>query len=290
MFQPKIVWPTGPYFWRTEHYSLCSIPFTWNIKSVRESIQTHPGLWKVGGPACDLTPDAFADMPEVCTSHGFPGVLQRINPYATRTTLGCPRRCLYCGIGQRRIEPVFKELEDWPDLPVICDNNLLAASETHLEKVFARLRWWGWADFNQGLDCRKITPEIAAGIHSIGKPMVRVALDGWQVVDQWEKAVRLLRSAGIAKRRLHSYVMIGYGDAPGWDIKRIQFAKDILGASSVNAMWFHELDATKANTVTAIQHKYGWSEELRIQTMRWSYGRGPKPDNRFKATEKGANT
>jgi len=275
--QTKISWPKGPFFWRGESRNYCSIPFTWNIKPVRKFIAKHGGLWSIGGPACDLIPFAFSDMQNVMAGGGFSGILQKLNPHATRTTTGCPNSCQFCGIGQKLIEPFFDELDDWPDLPIICDNNLLGASERHLQRVFERLRWWGWADFNQGLDCRKITPEIASELNSIGKPIARIALDGWSVAGSWVKAINLLREAGFPKRRIHSYVMIGYGDEPARDIDRIQFAKNILSPACVNAMWFHELDAVKSNVTTENQAAYGWSDRLRIDTMRWSYGRAAKP-------------
>ena len=160
---------------------------------------------------------------------------------------------------------------------MLCDNNLLAASQSHLQRVFKRLRWWGWADFNQGIDCRLVTPEIAQEIHSIGKPIVRLALDSWGVVQTWEYAVNQFLEAGVPKSRIQSYVMIGWGDNPERDIERIEWAKTYLTPSSVNAMWFHELNAIKPNTVTDKQSECGWSDRLRIDVMRWSYGRGAKP-------------
>ena len=272
------MWPKETFYWRDKDTCYASIPFTWEIPKARKFIAAREGTWMVGGPAVGLLPKSFDDMPNVELGWSSAGILQKINPYATRTTRGCPNKCSFCAIGTGRVEGgSFIEKGTWPDLPVICDNNLLAASERHLQRVFDKLRWWGWADFNQGLDCRKVTPEIAAEIHAIGKPIVRMALDSWQVAPNWDYAVHQFREAGIAKRRMHSYVMIGWGDDPRRDIERIEYAKDILGPACVNAMWFHELDAMKANIVTEKQAACGWTDRLRIDTMRWGYGRGPKP-------------
>jgi len=273
-----IQWPKSAFYWREDdgEYSFCSIPFTWELPKVRKFIKKRGGLWRVGGPACDLMPDYFKDMSNVRSGGGRDGVLQMIAPYATRTTVGCPRSCQFCGIGRKLIEPIFTELPDWPDKPVLCDNNLLAASEGHLGRVFDRLRWWGWADFNQGLDCRKITRQIAAQINSIGKPLVRVSLDGWSVKEAWDRAIHYLIEAGVAKSRIRSYVMIGYGDSPDRDVERIQYAKNILNPASVGAMWFHELDAMNANKATMRQLAMGWTDRLRVDVMRWSYGKCKK--------------
>ena len=166
-------WPKAPYRWQEGETLYISVPFTWNLPAVRNELQQGSWFWKraqVGGPAVDLMPDYLADIPNVTVGGSMENVLQRINPDATRTTLGCIRKCAFCGIGTGKIEPGgFRELEDWPDGPIVCDNNLLAASDAHIEKVCFRLKQYGWADFNQGLDVRLMTPERAKLLASIGR-------------------------------------------------------------------------------------------------------------------------
>ena len=104
-----------------------------------------------------------------------------------------------------------------------------------------------------------------------------MSLDSWSVKDAWVEAVAIFIEAGIPKSRIQSYVMIGWGDEPRRDIERVQFAKDVLPRANVNAMWFHELTAMRPNIVTDKQASVGWTDRLRIDTMRWSYGREAKP-------------
>ena len=85
---------------------------------------------RIGGPAVDLMPRYL----EGCGAEiggDYPGVLQRFNHLATRTSLGCPRKCNFCAVPKvaaaraRELsgKPVMP-LPDWPDLPVIADDNL----------------------------------------------------------------------------------------------------------------------------------------------------------------------
>ena len=58
----------------------------------------------VGGPAVELMPDYLAGLEHITIGRHMPGVLQRVNPLATRTTEGCTRSCGFCGVGTGRIE------------------------------------------------------------------------------------------------------------------------------------------------------------------------------------------
>lgn len=202
------------------------------------------------------------------------GVLQRVNPQATRTTLGCIRSCPFCGV--RRIEGRFRELDDWPDLPIICDNNLLAASYRHFDRVIDRLVRWSWCDFNQGLDARLLTPYHASRIAEIHKPIVRLALDSDSDRTVWQEAVEMLRHAGVAKSCIRTYVLCGFDASPEADWQRCEFVES-FGIKAL-PMWFHSREALEHNSVTPAQRKLGWSEKRQRQLMGWYYRhRGCKP-------------
>ena len=155
-----------------------SVPFTWNLPDLRTEFMQRDfllGKVRVGGPALKLMPDFFADMPWIEVGDDEPGVLQRMNPMATRTTVGCIRRCSFCAVPIT--EGKFYELKDWQDLPIICDNNLLASSQRHFDKVCDRLEHHDWCDFNQGLDARLINDHHAERIGRLRGAHVRLALD-----------------------------------------------------------------------------------------------------------------
>lgn len=265
-------WPKKQITWVKNQVLYVSIPFTWNLPEVRALLLQRSLFWKsvvVGGPAVELMPGFFDRIDYVSEGHSMPGILQKINPLATRTTLGCIRRCKFCAIGTGQIEGKFKELADWPDLPMICDNNLLAASQAHFDRVIDRLVAWTWADFNQGLDARLLTDYHAKRIAEIKKPICRLALDHMDYRSAWQNAFDRLCGARIAKSNIRSYCLIGYNSGPRECWQRCEW----IESHGVKAypMWFHRLNQLSKNIVTREQIKLGWDEGERKRIMGWYY-------------------
>jgi len=265
----KVKWPCRETVWTEDHVYHISVPFTWNLESAKKTaLALHRAGFriKVGGPAVALA-GWDLDAPGIEAGISHPGILQRINPLATRTTTGCPNKCQFCAVP--RTEGVFKELPNWHDAPVLCDNNILAASIAHFDKVCDRLEKWGWCDFNQGLDCRLLTNHHADRLKRIGQAKCRLALDHQGVKDMWDGAFDLLRTAGIQKRLITSYVLVGFDTGPRDAWARCEW----VTGHGVHAcpMWFHKLDAKKANEVTAEQEALGWTDYERRRIMQWFY-------------------
>lgn len=262
-------WPRGATIWYENGVGCASVPFTWECARVAETIRASTApWWFVGGPGAVLQPEAFEGVPNVMMGRNWPGVLQRVNPRATRTTTGCVRRCGFCAVPQT--EGAFRELEEWPDLPVLCDNNITAASEKHWHRVMDRLDKYADADFTQGIDCRLLKPYHAERLARHGKMPIRLALDSNRDVPAWTEAWGLLRGEGIPKRRIRSYVLVG---EPGTSVDdawaRCTFVKQ-HGALPL-PMWWHPLDACKRNAVTDAQMASGWSDYERRRIMQWFY-------------------
>jgi hypothetical protein len=274
----KIDWPKGPTFWIENNTLYGSIPFTWNLPEVEKMILKGKSFLYIniilGGPAVYLMPDYFKDFENVEIGPFYKNVLQRVNPLATRTTVGCPNACSFCGV--RKFEPSFDELIDWPDLPMLCDNNLLAASRDHFDKVIDRLKRHEWCDFNQGIDARLLTAYHASRFAELKKPIIRLALDSMAYLDQWEKAFDHLRAAGLPKKSIRSYALIGFnsGPAEAWD--RCRWIEN-HGIKAL-PMWFHPLNALEKNKVTNTQEELGWNDSERLNIMGWFYKhRGIEP-------------
>ena len=261
------LWQKMEYEWIENGVLHISVPFTWNLPNVQRRIKSTWMPVKVGGPAVELMPD-YLKGAEI--GHESPGVLQLINPLATRTTRGCPARCKFCGIGAGLIERGgFHELSDFVPGPILCDNNLLAASFGHLERVILMLRTFKWADFNQGLDAALVTQDIADLIATIGKPIIRMALDSQGEKEAWERAYECWRKAGTAKNSIRSYVLIGLNSDPADAWERCEWVEK-HGALAL-PMWFHRLDALQENIVTEEQSNLGWSDYERRRIMQWFY-------------------
>ena len=271
----KAKWPKDIVVWQEGRTGYMSVPFTWLLPKAQWLIDQGDLFlerWIVGGPATKLMPNYLQGC---TTQHWMPGVLQRINPLATRTTLGCTRNCAFCGV--RKIEGEFKELEHWPNLPIICDNNLLAASVEHFHYVMdCLLMNWDWCDFNQGLDARLLTTEYAKRISEIRKPIVRLALDHDGDREVWANAYHLLREQGVAKSHIRTYVLCGWRGTPEDDWRRCEFVES-FGTMAL-PMWYHPLNTLKHNPVQPEQAARGWDHDKRRQLMRWYYKHtGSKP-------------
>jgi len=222
-------------------------------------------------------PDFLADLDFVTIGGDAPGVLQRVNPMATRTTTGCVRACPFCGV--RRIEPTFSELEDWPDRPILADNNVLAASPEHFDRVMDRLESsWGWADFTQGIDSRLLNRHHAARFARLRDPRtrIRLALDSMDYAEQWLAAMETLSRAGVRKHAIYSYAIVGFRDTPEEAWRRCDFVKS--QGVTVLAMRYHPLDALERNVLTRVQREAGWTdaEFKRLMGFYWRR-RGERP-------------
>ena len=173
----KYNWPKKETTWIDGRTLFVSVPFTWKLPDVRELLRQRSFFWDnaiVGGPAVKLMPEYLADIPNVIVDTGnIDGVLQRINPHATRTTTGCPNKCRFCAVPV--VEGKFIELDDWPDLPIICDNNLMYSSISHFDKVCDRLEKHKWSDFNQGLDARLLNEYHAERLARLPNSIIRLA-------------------------------------------------------------------------------------------------------------------
>ena len=275
----KYDWPRGPISWVANRVRYVSIPFTWNLPALRPILSQASFDYdrvEIGGPAVALMPDYFDGVPNVTRRFEYPGVLQRILPMATKTTTGCPRRCPYCAVP--RIEGDLIELLEWPDRPVIMDNNLLAASEKHFDRVMDRLVKWRDVDFNQGLDSRLMTDYHASRLSELKTPTIRLALDSANRFDIWEVALNRLLDAHVPVRSIRSYALIGFDTGPKEAWERCRTITSYGIKASIG--WYHALDAKDFNVVSKEQAALGWTDSERRKITQHFYQykkKGGKP-------------
>ena len=144
LVKPKHIWRSGILTWEDDDTLHISVVFTWHLPLARKYADSlrHRRV-RIGGPAVKLAKQRLPGFFLGCSAEldgDYPGVLQKFNPQATRTSVGCIRNCQFCSVplvegldtltefGARQVA-----LPEWPDLPVIADNNLLANSATHFE-------------------------------------------------------------------------------------------------------------------------------------------------------------
>jgi hypothetical protein len=240
-----------------------SIPFTWDLPAAHQRaawLKTQGYQVLAGGPAVRLLPDYLAEVATI--GQDWPGAVQKHNPFATFTTRGCIRTCPFCAVP--RIEGPFRELDHWPVAPVVCDNNFLASSRAHFDRVVDRLKSVAHlgVDFSQGLDARLLKPYHARRLAELGC-LARLAFDYVGMEAAYLRAFHRLRDAGFPKSHIRTYVLIGYNDTPEDALYRLRLV-DGLGIKPF-PMRYQPLDALRKNAYIAPN----WTEEELKRYVRY---------------------
>lgn len=266
-------WSGGYVEWIDKRRAYISVVFSWQLQRAYQR-----AVWlcsrgysvRAGGPAVALNPDFLAGVVDQSGDDSVKA-LSHHNSRATFTTRGCIRNCPFCAVP--RLEGALRELPDseWEPKPLICDNNLLAASIGHFDHVIGRLLDSGVVgiDFNQGLDARLLTEHHALRLfelHQSGQlRMTRLAWDHIKAEAEFRRAHALLRGVGIPARKISIYVLIGYNDAPDDALYRL--AEVWALKSWPNPMRYQPLDAVHKNEYVAP----GWTNgELKRYVKYWS--------------------
>lgn len=150
-----------------------------------------------------VLPDA---VEHICPDYAFLGIGYSLG----FTTRGCPNRCPWCIVPQKEGDiqahaDVYEFLRH--KSAVLMDNNILAhphgiAQLETLSRLDVKV------DINQGLDARLIDAQLARLLASLKWiRFVRMACDSTSQMRDVEKAVGLLRSAGI-RAELYCYVLV----------------------------------------------------------------------------------
>lgn len=249
--------------WTEANHAYLSVVFSWDLQAAYQRAVWYKSLGyevHAGGPAVDLNPHILADL---ITPSAQSDVIRHHNPQATFTSRGCIRRCSFCAVP--RLEGSLRELDDWPLRPVICDNNLLACSRAHFDRVIDRLKPLRQVDFNQGLDARLLTPHHANRLAELRTYCLRLAWDHTKDGPVFMQAHEMLRAAGVSSWHIRVYVLIGYQDTPADALYRLQSVKNLN--SWPNPMRYQPLDAMRRNEYVAP----GWTDSELKRFMRyWS--------------------
>ena len=154
-----------------------------------------------GGTGYDIRSSLPGDMDRLQPDYSlYPAVDSRTSyGFLTR---GCPNRCRWCVVPQKEggIRP-YMDVDDITlhgerPYAVLMDNNVLACDYglSQLEKIAER----GYhVDFNQGLDARLVTPDVArllARVKWIKR--IRFGCDTPAQIVECERAIQLVRQAG----------------------------------------------------------------------------------------------
>ena len=120
------------------------------------------------------------------------------------TSRGCPNRCGWCIIKSNIIE--FEEI---PEGRIIQDNNLLACSRSHLDKVFQMLSYQKNIEFLGGLESSLVDNKLIEQLRGLRIGQVFLAYDHPSSFHYLKKATSLL-SKYFVRNKIRCYVLIGY--------------------------------------------------------------------------------
>jgi len=170
------------------------------------------------------------------------------------TSRGCNRRCPYCAVWQieggiNSAKRTIKHLVHPKHSRIILwDNNILQSP--YWRDIFEELVEFSQTkktivDFNQGIDARLITPEVAEKISQMKTTCVRVSYDHKNIRSHLEKTVITLSSFGIRKRHICVYILFNFLDTPSDLFERV---KDVLNLGAVAVpLRYQPLDTLKYN-------------------------------------------
>lgn len=162
---------------------------------------------------------------------------------------GCVRNCPYCAVPvlepkRGPIKPVRHLVYPGHRKVILWDNNTLGMA--NWRDLVVELKEVGLpVDFNQGLDARFVTEEVAQQLGGLRISPVRMAYDVPGERKALERAIPALERAGFKRRRMIIYVLYNFEDSPEEFLDRV---RDLLEWGVVAyPMRFEPLDSLKKN-------------------------------------------
>lgn len=146
------------------------------------------------------------------------------------TVRGCIRNCKFCVVPKKEGKPyVVGDLLDlWDGVSrsiTLLDNNILSIPE-HFSLICRQAREKKIkVDFNQGLDHRLLTDEIAQILKITPHHEYRFAFDNIAYQSTVEKAINILKCHGI--NRCSWYVLVGYDSSFEDDLYRLNLLRSL---------------------------------------------------------------
>jgi len=203
--------PLGCPFFEEVHISVC---FTWDIPKAHylATQWLSYGSVRIGGPAVSGSNGEFISG-------------RYLKKGVTITSRGCPNNCPWCFVP--RWEGKLKELNQIAPGNIVQDNNLLACSKTHLNKVFSMLRNQRAIEFSGGLEASRLSDWIIEELRGLKINQIFLSYDSAAQKRSVQKAVEKLKRY-FKRDKIRCYVLIGYkGDSLEKAEERLRWAWDI---------------------------------------------------------------
>lgn len=201
-----------------------SVAFTWDLPRAEWLAKQWKDIApvRIGGPATGMRGEAFT--PGMYLKHGH-----------VITSRGCPNRCWFCEVPDR--EGIIRELpitDGWN----VLDDNLLACSDGHVQRVFNMLHLQPKrAEFTGGFEALRLKSWHVTELRKLKPKSIFFAYD---TPNDWiplVTAIERLRRFGFDRHVLRCYVLIGFpkDDFESAD-KRLSAVKQI-GCDPMAMLW-----------------------------------------------------
>lgn len=176
-----------------------SVTFTWDLPTAEKLRKEwrHVADTIIGGPATGQRGGQFE--PGIFLKRGY-----------VITSRGCPNRCWFCSVWRR--DGNIKELEIRDGWNVL-DDNLLACSNSHIDRVFDMLKkQTEKAQFTGGLEAKRLKKWHCERLRDLRPKQIFFAYDTPDDLEPLREAGKLLLSSGFTRKskNLRCYVLCGY--------------------------------------------------------------------------------
>jgi hypothetical protein len=188
---------------------------------------------------------------------------------------GCIRKCDFCAVPKLEGKPfqirpnsrIAHLVHPEHKRVILWDNNVLG--ESHWRDLFTELRELKVeVDFNQGLDARLVTEEVAHEITTLNIPTIRFAYDFPGMQKGMKRAIQNLRAAGLSNHRyahICCYVLYNYRDTPQDLFERV---RDLLAwGIAAYPMRYQPLSGEQALEKDSFVGEHWTIEELNMVAM-----------------------
>jgi|TARA_Y100000593_G_C4242040_1_gene302657 hypothetical protein len=246
---------------------LISAIFSWDLPHLKDVVEDSlffDQCVEIGGPAVTHNEAALKwSNTSVAVRHQHEAEHVEGSFPMTWTSRGCIRNCPWCIVPT--IEGrVMNEYESIQYAPLILDNNFLACSDSHIERV---LKSWSGrkVDWNQGLDARLYTPSFRKLVakYAVKPTAWRFAYDSGGISRHVQRAVEDVHKQIKDKSRIRIYLLFGYNESEEEAISR---ATEIIGwGGSPWPMAYRPLDWPDRDYYVAP----GWSRSKLVDFRRF---------------------
>ena len=249
----EIIWDMPMMLGQTDKaYASCI--FTKNYDVVANYKGLYPELI-AGGTGYDiiikLPSDIEAMKPKL--NYGF-------------TTRGCIRNCSFCLVpkAEGRIKAVgdIYDIRDGKSKEItLMDNNILALPKHFKHICHQLIKEKVKVDFNQGLDIRLVTDDIAKDLSELRNHRFRFAFDSPKIEKDFRKGIELMLRYMNANR-LMIYVLVGFDTTFEEDMYRIQVIREY--GSDAFVMLYNELGDS------LLKHLARWNNRFWLRNVTFN--------------------